>query len=371
MEKVLELKNKKYFFNKELTKDLTLADSFVFMTQQKGSGNAEHKLFFGQGASADPYLEFFGGENFTAQSYVSKNNLLAHLKYLKPEYLDPQFDYGKAKIDRQNKTPTKKKKKSWIGRQLLTNEYETRLKKILELDEFSEFTFRYVEIKGKRRYGSGTIPKDLYESYPTFYQSKKGSTKYETAYALLFLLPISEFSSLQVLRYKSNYGEFIYLFKLLPKKSPIEMSKHPYFVNKNAQGGLDKKKKSFNGRRAYKKKFNPNSKSWRSGSARKLSDIIDNAEIYKVKFTVKENTFEYVGQDSSCAGTDSYYGSSLVMFHYEEIYGSKIFDKKILKSLKNITQEELNKVERSFIKESVKRCKENKWFNLNYTGQNQ
>ena len=367
MEEILEIKNKTYFFDEELKKELTLADSFIEKTQKRGSGRGEHKFYFGQGTSSDLYVEFFGGKNFEAKSFVSKENLLEHLDYLKPEYLNPQFDYGKAYNDQQN---TKRKKQiPWGGREALSNEYQPRLRKVTELDEFSEFTFRYQGIKGERRYGSGIIPKELYESYPKFY--KAGSHRYELAYAPIFLLPINEFSALDVLRYKSDDGELIYLFRLLPKKSPKEMAQHPFFSSTNAKTPQTEKRKKYFGRKRYKKEFNPMSKKWRSGSARKLSDIIENAEIYKVQFKVNSNTFEYVGQDSHCSGTSSYYGSSLVMFHYEEIYGSKIFNKVILKSLHNISQEELNSVERAYIKESEERCKLNKWHNLNYTGKNQ
>lgn len=368
MEEILEIKNKTYFFDEELKKELSLVDSFVQKTQKTGSGSGEHKFYFGQGPSGDLHVEFFGGKNFEAKSFVSKENLLEHLDYLKPEYLNPQFDYGKAYNDSQNKK--RKNQVPWGGRKILRNEYEPRLRRVSELDEFSEFIFRYQEnIKGLRRYGSGVIPKHLYDSYSEYYSS--GKDRYELAYAPIFLLSINEFSSLNVLRYKSDDGELIYLFKLLPKKSPKQMAQHPFFSSTNAKPSQTEKRKKYFGRRRYKKEFNPMSKKWRSGSARKLSDIIENAEIYKVQFKVNSNTFEYVGQDSHCSGTSSYYGSSLVMFHYQEIYGSKIFNKVILKSLHNISQEELNRVERTYIKESEERCKLNEWHNLNYTGKNQ
>ena len=185
------------------------------------------------------------------QNFVSKENLFRASRYLKlEEYLDPQFDYGKA----YNDQPKYKRKKQipWGGRKALSNEYQPRLRKSFkELDEFSEFTFRYQGIKGERRYGSGIIPKELYESYSKFH--KAGSHRYELAYAAIFLLPINEFSALDVLRYKSDDGELIY-FRLLPKKSPKEMAQHPFFSSTNTKAPQTEKRKNILGKDT--KKFN-------------------------------------------------------------------------------------------------------------------
>ena len=116
----------------------------------------------------------------------------------------------------------------------------------------------------------------------------------------------------------------------------------------------------------FKPKFNPASKSYRSGLTRKKTDIVKQAEIYKVTFSVENNKFVYVGQDSFCAGKNWYYGSSLVMFHYEKIYGSKIFNKEILLTVKDTVLRDLNSIERKYIREAQEEAQVKGWHSVNY-----
>lgn len=116
----------------------------------------------------------------------------------------------------------------------------------------------------------------------------------------------------------------------------------------------------------FKPKFNPASRGYRSGLTRKKSDIVKQAQIYKVTFSVENNKFVYVGQDSYCAGEKWYFGSSLVMFHYEKIYGSKIFNKVILVTVKDIVLLDLNLLERKHIRETQEEAKEKGWHSVNY-----
>ena len=103
---------------------------------------------------------------------------------------------------------------------------------------------------------------------------------------------------------------------------------------------------------------------------RKAEDIIPRAEIYKVEFEVEGNKYVYVGQDSKCQ--KDYYGSSLIMFHYENVFGAKIFNKTYLeKGLKNIKLWELNQLESKHIREEKIKAANEGVFSINHTGENQ
>ena len=53
--------------------------------------------------------------------------------------------------------------------------------------------------------------------------------------------------------------------------------------------------------------------------------IFSKAEIYQVTFKVGIKKYIYIGLDTKC--DPNYYGSSLVIYHYERVYSAKIFDK--------------------------------------------
>jgi len=103
---------------------------------------------------------------------------------------------------------------------------------------------------------------------------------------------------------------------------------------------------------------------------RKSEDIIPRAEIYKVEFEVEDNKYVYVGQDSKCQ--KDYYGSSLIMFHYESVFGQKIFNKSYLeKGLKNIKLWDLNQRESRHIRQEKIKAEKAGVFSINHTGENQ
>ena len=103
---------------------------------------------------------------------------------------------------------------------------------------------------------------------------------------------------------------------------------------------------------------------------RKAEDIIPRADIYKVEFEVEGNRYVYVGQDSKCQ--KDYYGSSLIMFHYEAVFGAKIFNKSYLgKKLKNIKLWKLNELESKYIREEKIKAEKAGVFSINNTGKNQ
>ena len=103
---------------------------------------------------------------------------------------------------------------------------------------------------------------------------------------------------------------------------------------------------------------------------RQSDKIIDRAEIYKVEFTVGSRNYIYVGLDTKC--DPKYYGSSLVIYHYERVYGDSLFkdNKIILEKLKNISYTELCAIEQKYIRESKAYAKENNCHSINYTGAN-
>ena len=111
----------------------------------------------------------------------------------------------------------------------------------------------------------------------------------------------------------------------------------------------------------------------RNGKGRKAGDIVSRAEIYQVTFKVANKNFIYVGQDSDCTGPSPsiYHGSSLVIYHYREVFGIEIFEKRILETVSNVTQRDLNTLERSYINQAAVEAVNKGWIHINYTGQNQ
>lgn len=97
---------------------------------------------------------------------------------------------------------------------------------------------------------------------------------------------------------------------------------------------------------------------------------IQKAQIYEVTFSVDGKNMIYVGQDLKCE--DSYFGSSLVIFHFQKLYGSKIFQKRIIKELSNLTKGQINDIESEYIAKSKQSIKDKaNWYSINYTGENQ
>ena len=54
------------------------------------------------------------------------------------------------------------------------------------------------------------------------------------------------------------------------------------------------------------------------------------------------------------------------MFHYEKIYGSKIFNKEILLTVKDTVLRDLNSIERKYIREAQEEAQVKGWHSVNY-----
>ncbi|CAI8368995.1 MAG: Uncharacterised protein [Bacteroidetes bacterium MED-G17] len=97
---------------------------------------------------------------------------------------------------------------------------------------------------------------------------------------------------------------------------------------------------------------------------------INQAQIYEVTFSVDGKNMIYVGQDLKCE--ENYFGSSLVIYHFQKLYGKEIFSKRIIENLTNITKGEINDIESKYIAKSKKSIEgKDNWFSINYTGENQ
>ncbi|MDA0754397.1 MAG: hypothetical protein O3A49_06935 [Candidatus Marinimicrobia bacterium] len=97
---------------------------------------------------------------------------------------------------------------------------------------------------------------------------------------------------------------------------------------------------------------------------------INQAQIYEVTFSVDGKNMIYVGQDLKCE--ENYFGSSLVIYHFQKLYGKEIFSKRIIENLTNVTKGEINDIESKYIAKSKKSIEgKDNWFSINYTGENQ
>ena len=105
------------------------------------------------------------------------------------------------------------------------------------------------------------------------------------------------------------------------------------------------------------------------GTDNRQSDkIIERAEIYRVQFDVGSRNYIYIGLDTKC--DPNYFGSSLVIYHYERVFGSSLFEKEILEELSNISYTDLCSIEQKYIRESKEYAKKNNCHSINYTGEN-
>ena len=97
---------------------------------------------------------------------------------------------------------------------------------------------------------------------------------------------------------------------------------------------------------------------------------IKNAHIYEVTFSIDGKNMIYVGQDLKCMS--NYFGSSLIIYHFQKIYGNGIFKKRIIKELLNVTKGEINDLESKYILKAKRSIDDKEdWFSINYTGENQ
>ena len=96
---------------------------------------------------------------------------------------------------------------------------------------------------------------------------------------------------------------------------------------------------------------------------RQSDKIIEQAQIYKVEFTVGSRDYIYIGLDTKC--DPNYFGSSLVIYHYERVFTKSLFEKEILEELSNISYAELCSVEQKYIRESKEYAKKNNCNSIN------
>lgn len=106
----------------------------------------------------------------------------------------------------------------------------------------------------------------------------------------------------------------------------------------------------------------------KNGATKNEEKIFNKAQIYKVEFSIGKKKYIYIGLDTKC--DPSYYGSSLVIYHYQRVYGNNIFNKTILEDLTNITHSDLCAIEQSYIREFKKDLKYSGRLSINYTGKN-
>ena len=100
----------------------------------------------------------------------------------------------------------------------------------------------------------------------------------------------------------------------------------------------------------------------------KEGKLEEKAQIYQVEFFVNNNNYIYIGSDTKC--DPNYYGSSLIIYHYQKVYGDRLFKKTILEDLTNISHSDLCSIEQRYIKDSKKHAKSRNQHSINYTGQN-
>ena len=75
----------------------------------------------------------------------------------------------------------------------------------------------------------------------------------------------------------------------------------------------------------------------------KEDKLEEKAQIYQVEFFVNNNNYIYIGSDTKC--DPNYYGSSLIIYHYQKVYGDRLFKKTILEDLTNISHSDLCSIE--------------------------
>ena len=99
-----------------------------------------------------------------------------------------------------------------------------------------------------------------------------------------------------------------------------------------------------------------------------LKKILNKAQIYKVEFKIHDKNYIYIGLDTKC--DPNYFGSSLIIYHYQRVFGDDIFKKTILEDLTNISHNDLCAIEQNYIRETKNNSKINNQLSINYTGQN-
>lgn len=108
----------------------TVPDCIVVGKNKLGTGHGEAKFYI---ASKDKMREFYGGEGFNAKCFLLKEDLVAYMNAIHPEYLHPTQDYR--------------------GRDEFSALWKERLEKVESLGEVIEFNILdQVQIAGERGY---------------------------------------------------------------------------------------------------------------------------------------------------------------------------------------------------------------------------
>jgi len=74
------------------TLEVTIADSFVVSQNKTEEGHGEAKLYVGQRTSSS-LKSFFGEPGFKVDFQFKKNDLIRFMNEIKPEYINPSFNY--------------------------------------------------------------------------------------------------------------------------------------------------------------------------------------------------------------------------------------------------------------------------------------
>ena len=109
---------------------ITVPDCIVVNKNKLGGGHGEGKLYFG---SKDNMRSFYGKEGFSARCFLLKEDLRRYMTAIRPEYLNPTFDYR--------------------GKDEMALLWKERMKKIEALDDFIFFNVTdQTQIVGPRGY---------------------------------------------------------------------------------------------------------------------------------------------------------------------------------------------------------------------------
>lgn len=112
---------------------MTVPDCVVTLSNKIGRGHGEAKFYI---ASKTDMYEFYGDKGFKAKCFMLKNDLIAYMKAIRPEYMQPSQDYAK-----KDELPTL---------------WEERMKKVEKLDDVISFIMEdQWQIAGPRGYVNG------------------------------------------------------------------------------------------------------------------------------------------------------------------------------------------------------------------------
>lgn len=86
----MEISGQRFKIEDTFDTPITVPDCLVVRKNKIGTGNGEAKLYI---SSKDKMREFYGGRGFNARCFLLKEDLLAYLKAIRPEYTSPSQNY--------------------------------------------------------------------------------------------------------------------------------------------------------------------------------------------------------------------------------------------------------------------------------------